>query len=358
MSTSQNHPDEAAKAAATAALRHYLHTPAAELELSDARAAFAALGTGAADPGVIGAVLGYLNGRGITATDIAGAAQAFLELAREFPRPDGDVLDCVGTGGDGSNTINISTAAALAAAADGLTVVKHGNRSISSRSGSGDVLEALGVPLAPLPAEASQAAIDHGFTFLFAPEYHPAFRFVGPIRAALGIPTIFNVLGPLLNPARPNLQLMGVANPQLGADLAAALQALGRERALVVHGAGTDEIATWGPTLVWELRDGEITHYQLTPAELGLPQAELGDLVGGDGAENAAALLEVFRGAGQPAHRDAVAANLAGLYYLAGRAESIPAGVELALDTLASGKVASWLGCIQSAHTIETPAGK
>ena len=254
-------PETTANAAANTAPEQLLHTllMGQQLGAEDTTSVFRALAAGAFSPTQIAALLATLRTRGETPTDITGAAQAFIEAARPFPVTGSPLLDCVGTGGDGANTINISTTAALLAAAGGLQVVKHGNRSVSSKSGAADVLEALGFDLGQDPDAASQQLASSGFCFLFAPGYHPAFAHVMPVRKELAIPTIFNVLGPLLNPARPALQLMGTVRPDLGPMLIESMRNLGRERALVVHGSGTDEVAVDGSTAVWVVRDGEIT---------------------------------------------------------------------------------------------------
>lgn len=252
-------------------------------------------------------------------------------------------MDSAGTGGDGANTINITTGASLVAAAGGVKMIKHGNRSVSSKSGSADVLEALNIPLDLDAARAVRQFKASNFTFLFAPAYNPAVAHVQPVRKALGIPTIFNTLGPLLSPGRPSLQIMGIANPAQGQLIAEVFRELGRERALVVHGAGTDEIATHGTTQAWELNDGETVTYELTPEDLGIKRHELADLAGGDGAANAQALRAVFAGRGEPAHCDAIAGTAGAMFYLNGTTETIAAGVTHAKELISSGTVEDWL---------------
>ena len=303
---------------------------------------FAGVAAGEFSPVEIAALLIHLKTRGETPTDIAAAATAFTAAATPFPQIDGDIIDCVGTGGDGAGTINISTGACLIAAAGGLRIVKHGNRSVSSKSGAADVLEALGVPLGLSPEDGAEQVRTQGFTFLFAPAYHPGFKHVMPVRQELGVPTIFNVLGPLLNPARPNLQLMGTARPELGPHLIEVMKAIGRERALVVHGSGLDEIAVHGPTTVWELRDGEITQYEITPEDLGLGTHTVADLAGGDGQDNARLMMDVFAGRGSEAHADAMLASAGSLFYLAGKANTLAEGVALAREVITSGAAATW----------------
>ena len=258
-------------------------------------------------------------------------------------------MDTAGTGGDGANTINITTAASLTAAAGGVKMIKCGNRSVSSKSGSADVLEALNIPLDLDPDRAVRQFESSNFTFLFAPAYNPAIAFVQQVRKALGVSTLFNTMGPLLSPARPEFQIMGIANPKLGQVIAETMRELGRRRALVVHGAGTDEIAVHGDTEVWELKDGEITHYTVTPEELGVERHSLEDLRGGNGAENAAFMRATFAGEGPAAHRDAVAVTAGAMFYLYGIADSLAAGTEHAKQLIADGTVADWLATHEEA---------
>lgn len=326
---------------ATDTLFAFLDNPAPSV--AEVREVFAPLTVGEYTDVQIAALLATMRTRGTTAADITGAAQAFLVAARDFPVQGEGIMDCVGTGGDGANTINISTGASLLAAACGLKVVKHGNRSVSSRSGSADVLEALGIPLDLDPGRAERQVLASGFTFLFAPAYHPAFAHVMPVRKQLKVPTIFNVLGPVLNPARPARQLLGLADPTLGPLMINTLKDLGRERALVVHGAGTDECAVHGPTQVWELVDGEVSTYTLSPADFGVGTHKLQDLEGGDGRQNAAILREIFANRGTAAQRDAIVANAGALFYLAGRCESFAQGSQLAAAAIEDGTVTAWL---------------
>lgn len=322
-------------------LRRFLDNPAPTLD--EAVEAFTPLTVGDYDDVHIAALLATIRTRGETFEDIAGAARAFLNAGRPFPVTGEGIMDSAGTGGDGANTINITTAASLVAAAGGVKMVKHGNRSVSSKSGSADVLEALNIPLDLDPERAVRQFESSNFTFLFAPAYNPAVAFVQPVRKALGVSTLFNTMGPLLSPGRPELQIMGIANPALGQIIAETLRELGRTRALVVHGAGTDEIAVHGETLVWELRDGDIEHYTLTPEELAVNRHPLEALAGGDGAENAAMMRATFAGEGPEAHRDAIALNAGAMFYLNGTTESIASGVEHARALLADGTVERWL---------------
>lgn len=298
----------------------------------------------------VAALLTHIRTRGETFADVAGAAHAFLTAGRPFPVTGEGLMDTAGTGGDGANTINITTAASLVAASDGVKMIKHGNRSVSSKSGSADVLEAMNIPLDLNPQRAVKQFEASNFTFLFAPAYNPAVAHVQPVRKALGIPTIFNTLGPLLSPGRPEFQIMGIANPTQGQLIAEVFKELGRTRALVVHGAGTDEIAVHGTTHVWELNDGEIKEYDITPEELGIARHELAELEGGDGAENAALIRKVFAGEGSPAHYDAIVATAGAMFYLCGKAESIAAGVAHAKEVIDSGQVAQWLRTHEEAN--------
>lgn len=316
----------------------------------EAQAAFEPLTNGDYSDIHIAALLATLKARGETAADITGAARAFLKAARPFPITGAGVLDTAGTGGDGANTINISTGASLIVAAGGCRVIKCGNRSVSSRSGSADVLEALNIPLDLNPERAVHQVEASNFTFLFAPAYHPAVAHVMPVRRALRMPTIFNTLGPILSPARPALQIMGIANPELGQIIAEVFLELGRERALVVHGSGVDEIAVHGPTTIWELRNGTITNYTITPEELGLSRHPLAELAGGDGPENAAILREIFAGHGTPAQRDALAASAGAMFYLHDRTPTMREGAQLALRLLDDGTVATWLRTHEEAN--------
>ena len=301
--------------------RRFINNPAPTLE--DAVEAFTPLTVGDYDDVHIAALLATIRTRGETFADIAGAAKAFLAAGRPFPVTGEGIMDTAGTGGDGANTINITTAASLVAAAGGVKMIKCGNRSVSSKSGSADVLEALNIPLDLDPDRAVRQFESSNFTFLFAPAYNPAIAFVQPVRKKLGVSTLFNTMGPLLSPARPDFQIMGIANPGLGPTIAETMKTLGRSRALVVHGAGTDEIAVHGDTLVWELKDGEISHYTVAPAELGVDKHTLEALRGGDGEENAAAMRATFAGEGPAAHRDAVAVNAGAMFYLYGMADSV-----------------------------------
>jgi anthranilate phosphoribosyltransferase len=259
-------------------------------------------------------------------------------------RRPGPVFDTCGTGGDRSGSFNISTATAIVAAACGLRVAKHGNRSVSSQCGSADVLEALGVNIQAPPDVAARRLDEAGFAFFFAPTFHPAMRHAAPARRDLGIRTVFNLLGPLTNPARPSRQIVGVPRPELTELLARALQLLGSERAWVVHGAdGLDELSTTGYTKVSECRDGTVRTFYVHPADYGLTKATVQSIRGGDAATNAAIVTGVLNGeAGPP--RDIVLLNAGAALLVAGDAESIPQGITRAASAIDSGRARAVLG--------------
>jgi anthranilate phosphoribosyltransferase len=275
--------------------------------------------------------------KGETPEEMIGAAQALLAAATPFQAPEGPFADCCGTGGDGSGTINVSTAAGLVTAACGLPIAKHGNRSVSSRCGSADVLEALGARLELAPERARSVLDDTGFTFLFAPAYHPGMKHAALVRRQLGIRTIMNLLGPCVNPARPPVQLLGVADVRMLRRVAQVLQALGVTRALVVHGSGLDEVALHGETRGIRLADGELEDVLLTPEEAGCTRTGLTALEGGDPAVNAERLSTLLQGAGSRAEQEAVAVNAGALLWTAGLAASLREGTARALDALQSG---------------------
>lgn len=283
-----------------------------------------------------------LRMKGESVAEIAGAATAMRSRAIPIPHHREGVVDTCGTGGDGRGTFNISTAAALVAAAAGAPVAKHGNRSVSSRSGSADVLAALGVKI-DIDAATAGAALDAiGIAFLFAPLLHPAMREVMPVRRDLGLRTLFNVLGPLTNPAGARRQLMGVYSEALVEPIGRVLAELGAEHALVVHGDGFDEITTTGSTRISEVRKGSVEVYTLQPESLGLARVEHDALAGGGPEENAQAMLRVLSGAGGPLSEVTVL-NAGAAIYVAGLAESLREGLELARRALVSGAAAAKL---------------
>lgn len=328
--------------------------------LAEAEAAtvFTALGAGQLTELETAALLAGLHARGEEAAEVAGAAAAFQAAARPFPEVSRPLFDIVGTGGDGVGTINISTGAGIVAASMGLAVAKHGNRAVSSRTGAADVIAELGLPLDLTPQQAAAALEEDGFTFLFAQAYHPAMRFVAPVRQALKAPTIFNLLGPLINPAHLTYQVMGVADQSKLDMIAQALARLGRERALVINGLGLDEITVHGATTVREVTPEGVRSYQVTPEELGVPTHDLDEMLGGEPLDNAHYLQDVFAGGGQAGHRDAIAVNAGALLYLAGRVDSLREGTEAALAQLASGKVASHLEAMVAHAREATQAGQ
>ncbi|MGF7454024.1 anthranilate phosphoribosyltransferase [Pasteurella bettyae] len=285
----------------------------------------------------ISALLIALKIRGETPEEVQGAVNAALNNAQPFPRPNYPFADIVGTGGDGHHTINISTASAIVAASMGVKVAKHGNRSVSSKTGASDVLTALGVNI-NMPSEIARQALDEtGICFIFAQQYHPGFRFVGAVRSALKTRTLFNILGPLINPARPSHQLLGVYSSELIPLYAQLALSLGQKHSFVVHGAGLDEVALHGSTQVAEIKEGKIEYYTLTPQDFGLPTQKIEDLCGGEPTENAHILTEILQGRGKPAHNNAIAANTALLLRLFGH-DNLKQNVQDVLNQLASGK--------------------
>jgi anthranilate phosphoribosyltransferase len=283
------------------------------------------------------ALLVALRMKGESPGEIAGAAAAMRARVAPMRHSRADAVDTCGTGGDGRSTFNISTAAAFVAAAGGAPVAKHGNRSVSSRSGSADVLAALGVDVEIGPDGAGQALARVGIAFLFAPLFHPAMREVMGVRRELAVRTVFNVLGPLTNPAGARRQVVGVYEPSLVPRIARVLADLGCDHALVVHGSdGLDEITTTGPTTVGEARGGEVRVFEVTPEELGVPRATLADLAGSSPEDNARAMRRVLAGEPGPL-ADVTALNAGAALYAAGRADDLAAGVARAREILASG---------------------
>jgi len=308
------------------------------LSQSDAEQFFTDTFNGNVDPALLAAALTALKVKGETPEEIAGAAIAVRACATAFPTQPEGVADCVGTGGDGANTINISTTAAILAAACGLKMAKHGNRSVSSMSGSADLLEALGVNLSMSPATASECIAQANICFLYAPAYHPGFKYAGPVRKAMGIRTLFNILGPLVNPAFPSTMLLGVYTPELIPVIAQSLSLTGVKRAWVVHGSGLDEIALHGETQLIEIVNGEMQEKTITPEDFGLSRYTLDDIKGGTPQENAEYIKDILKGDGLPAHNAAVIINCAALLYLHNKASNLKEAADIAKDVLASGK--------------------
>lgn len=297
---------------------------------------------GELDPVLLASALTALKLKGETPEEIAGAATALRANAKAFPSPEYDFADIVGTGGDGADTINISTTAAFVAAACGVKVAKHGNRSVSSKSGSSDLLAAFGINLAMSPETARKALDELNLCFLFAPEYHTGFKHAGPVRQTMKTRTIFNVLGPLINPARPNIELMGVYDPSLVRPIAESMVSMGMKRAAVVHGAGLDEVAIHGETTVAEIINGKIIEYTLTPADFGLQTYPLSAIKGGDPQENRAIIEKILTGKGTDAQVGAVAVNVALLLKLFGN-EDLKANTQQAINVMTSGRAFSLL---------------
>ena len=295
---------------------------------------------GEAEPAHVAGLLVGLRAKGEAPSEIAGFVRAMLDAAESITIPAtlaSRLVDIVGTGGDLAGTFNISTVSALVIAASGQPVAKHGNRAASGRCGSADLLEAWGIDLA-LPPESAAAVLEElGITFLYARSFHPAMRFVGPVRQQLGLRTTFNLLGPLSNPAGTPYQAVGVADERLAAVMAEALAKLGRRHALVFRGDdGLDELTTTTTNHVWELRDGIVTEYVLDPADLGIPRATPADLQGGDVAENVVVADAVLEGQ-QGAAADVVVLNAAAGLFAADAVEDLASGVDLARETLRSG---------------------
>jgi anthranilate phosphoribosyltransferase len=314
-----------------------------DLSREEARAVMNEVMEGEATPAQIGALLVALRLKGETADEIAGCAEAMREHVLSVRPQRDDLVDTAGTGGDGARTINISTAAALVAAAAGAGVAKHGNRAVSSSSGSADVLEALGFRLELPPARIERSIDELGFGFLFAPTHHPAMRHAAPVRRELAARTVFNVLGPLTNPAGARAQVVGVYAPSLVRTIADVLAQLGARRAFVVHGAGgIDELSPAGPNLVCEVVDGDVHEREIDPLELGVPRCDPGDLRGGSPAENAAAIRAVFEGE-DGGKRSAILLNAAGAIAAAGHAADLRDGLELARKAVDSGAAGSRL---------------
>ena len=307
------------------------------IDRGDARALFSKIVEGSLGDPLMAAAFVALRVKGETGEELTGAALALREAARFFPTPSYLFADSCGTGGDFSGSINVSTAAALVAAACGLPVVKHGNRSFTSKCGSADVLEALGARLDLSPLESREILDRTGFCFLLAPLYHPGIAHAGPVRRALKVRTIMNLLGPCLNPAQPKVQLLGVADPKLLRPIAETLRALGVERALVVHGSGLDEVAVHGFTQAVLLTDGAFEEMEITPEQAGLRRLPLEGIVGGTPLENARRLTRVLGGRTREADSSVVALNAGALLMTARRADDLRTGVAMALDAMASG---------------------
>jgi anthranilate phosphoribosyltransferase len=309
-----------------------------DLGREEACAAMGEIMSGDATPAQIASFLTALRLKGETVQEITGCAEAMREKATKVKTKHSTVVDTCGTGGDSAGTFNVSTAAAFVACGAGAIVAKHGNRAVSSRCGSADVLKELGVRIEDLPVEKVEQCLDDvGIAFLFAPSLHRAMKYAAPVRRELGIRTVFNILGPLTNPAGASRQLIGVYDEELTIPIAHVLRALGTERALVVHGGGGfDEISTCGLTKASEVCDGEVKNYVLDSSAIGFDKAAVSDLAGGDVSENARILRDILEGK-KGARRDIAVLNAAAAIYVAGLAPSILEGVKMAEHSIDSG---------------------
>ncbi|MDO8289280.1 MAG: anthranilate phosphoribosyltransferase [Parvibaculum sp.] len=306
------------------------------LSAEDATGAFELIMSGEATPAQMAAFLMGLRMRGVTVAELTAGASVMRAKARVVHAPEG-AIDIVGTGGDGAHTYNISTAAVLVVAGCGVTIAKHGNRAASSKSGTADALSVLGLKLDNTPEEIERCINEAGVGFMFAPAHHTAMKHVGPVRTELGIRTIFNLLGPLSNPAFVKRQTIGVFAKRWVEPFAEVLRNLGSDHAWVVHGSdGLDELTTTGPTFVAELKDGKINTFEVTPEDAGLKRSTLADLRGGDPAHNAAAITRLLEGE-QGAYRDVVLLNSAAALIVAGRVTNLKDGVALAAHAIDSG---------------------
>ena len=319
-----------------------------DLSADEANAAMTEIMDGKASAVQIAAFLVAMRMKGETVEEVTEFARVMREHALPVSARRRPLVDTCGTGGDAIKTFNVSTAAAFVAAGAGVAIAKHGNRSVTSKCGSADVLEALGIKF-DLPPEAVAKCIDEiGIGFMFAPAYHPAMKHAGPVRRELGLRTVFNALGPLTNPARAEAQVLGVYRPELTELHASVLRNLGSRRALVVHGeGGLDELSTFGPTQVAELRDGEIRTYRVTPEEVGLKPAQPGDVQGRSPAENAQLLVSILSGEGGPA-REIVLLNAAAAIVAGEKADSLAEGVAAARTSIDSGAAMAKLKALQA----------
>lgn len=309
-----------------------------DLERGEARRVMDTIMDGQATHAQIGSLLTALRMKGETVEEVTGFAESMRSKSHRVETQKFGLLDTCGTGGDGARTFNISTAAALIAAAGGVRTAKHGNRAMSSKSGSADVLEALGVNIALNSVQAAQCLRHVGICFLFAQNYHQSMKYAAGPRREIGIRTVFNLLGPLTNPAGADRQLLGVYERGRTEMLASVLRNLGLKRGLVVSShEGLDEISISGPTQVTELADGHIRTYEITPEELGLARSPLSDVAGGDAAENAAIIRRVLSGE-KGAARDIVLANAGACFYVADKCDSLADGVRMAADIVDSGR--------------------
>ena len=330
----------------------------ADLGQDEAALLLRALAAGEVEPAMAGALLTALRIKGESAAEIRGFALAMRELSvKPSLPPDDGYVDVVGTGGDGSGSLNLSTGSALLAAAAGCRVVKHGNRSISSQSGSADVLAALGLPM-PLDEGAAARCLEAtGFTFLFAPHYHPAMKLIAPVRRALGVRTVFNVLGPLVNPAAPPFHVIGAASEQLAGLMAETLAEMPLGRAFVIHGAaGWDEATPIGPYVCFDVRRGRVERATRDPADAGVPRCSAADLAGADAAHNAERLREALSGRDSAAHRNALVIGAALALEVTGTEPGFGSAVERAHRAIADGSAARLLERVDAFAASEASA--
>ncbi|MEO6653248.1 MAG: anthranilate phosphoribosyltransferase [Ilumatobacteraceae bacterium] len=321
------------------------------LTTSQAQAAMTTILAGDATPAQLIAFVVALRAKGESAAELAGLLDAALAQASIVPLTEdqrSSAVDIVGTGGDHSHSINVSTMAAIVTAGAGVLVCKHGARGASSKCGTADVLEELGVVIELTPDGVKHCVEEAGMGFCFAPAFHPAFRFAAPSRSEIGIPTVFNLLGPMANPGRVRRQVIGVANAAFAERIIETLLTHGSRHAWVVHGGGLDELTTTGPSEVIALRDGSIDHFRVDPADLGFEPARSSELTGGDPVENAAVVRAVL--AGRPGrHRDIVVLNAAAGLVVGGRVETLADGVTVAAESIDSGAAADTLERLVSA---------
>jgi anthranilate phosphoribosyltransferase len=324
------------------------------LSTDEAHAAMADVMDGEATPAQLGGLLLALRLRGEKVDELTGFALAMRERVLPVVAPAG-AMDTCGTGGDGSRTFNISTASALVVAAAGVPVAKHGNRAMSSATGSADVLEALGIPIDLSPDQASAALERDGFAFLFAPAYHPAMKHAGPVRRELGVPTAFNLLGPMTNPAGVRRQMIGVADPTTAAKVARVLFHLGTERAFVVHGNGIDELPLDGSGVAYDVSSGGVRKRRIDAASLGFAPVASSELRGGDAAENAAIIESVLSGEQGP-RRDVVLLNAGAALLVGGRVPTVRHGAAMAASTIDSGRASVLLARLRGSRAAASAA--
>jgi len=324
-------------------------TDGADLSQDDARVAASAVFEDATEA-QIGALLAALRSKGETEAEIAGFAEGMRAAARTIDPDREPLVDTCGTGGDDYDTINVSTTSAMVAAGAGVPIAKHGNYSVSSSSGSSDVLDELGVTLDAEPSAVEASIEERGIGYMHAPAFHPAMKAVIGPRRELEMRTIFNVLGPLTNPAGANAQVVGVYDPDLVPVLANALARMETERALVVHGSGTDEIAIHGETVVAEVDGESVEEYTIEPADLGLEEHDIADIAGGTPAENAADLQGIVEGTVTGAKQDVILANAGAAIYVAGMVDSLEAGADAARAAIESGDASATLEELRTAH--------